>query len=73
MYAFYIPRGHSLRELEELSVLEKRFYIGAMEKYYTEIFTIADMLILSMFGTEKDIKRYQEDLKRRYNPGGEVE
>lgn len=30
MYAYYIVRGHSKRELEELTYREKLFYIEAM-------------------------------------------
>lgn len=36
MYSFYIVRGHKLSDLEELTPIEKRFYITAMDEYYKE-------------------------------------
>ena len=37
MIAFYLLRGHSLDELLGLDLIEKAFYIAAMEKYIEEV------------------------------------
>lgn len=37
MIAFYLLRGHSLDELFDLGMIEKMFYIAAMEKYAEEV------------------------------------
>lgn len=40
MYAFYLVRGHSLKELESLSPTEELFYMLAMDSYYERIQTL---------------------------------
>lgn len=40
MYAFYLVRGHSLKELESLSPTEQLFYMLAMDAYYERIQTL---------------------------------
>lgn len=36
MYSFYIVKGHRLVDLENLSEIEKRFYIASMNEYFIE-------------------------------------
>lgn len=40
MYAFYLVKGHSLKELEALSPTEELFYMLAMDSYYERIQTL---------------------------------
>lgn len=40
MYAFYLVRGHSLKELESLSPTEELFYMLAMDSYYERVQTL---------------------------------
>ena len=53
MIAFYLLRGHSLDELFGLGMIEKMFYIAAMEKYAEEVSKVGKQKVSRHFKTER--------------------
>lgn len=56
MYAFYLPRGHTLKDLESLHPIEKNFYIAAQEQYYINLFEVINTVIVGLLGDDSPDK-----------------
>lgn len=66
MYAFYIPRGHRLEDLENLDFIEKRFYQHAINKYYDDLFMVINTVAMSFLGNEKERQAFIEEMERNH-------
>lgn len=65
MYAFYLPRGHSIEELDKLDSYETFFYQLAMGKYYEDLFELINTVVIMYLGDDKAKKKILNNEERK--------